>query len=107
MVLASLGEHESFKDIIEERIEPTDNELSSDDDLDTYMLREATTGQHISCTCKMGPSSDPQAVVDELGKVHGTDNIYVADASVIPTIPRANTNLPTLVIAERIVECLR
>ena len=49
----------------------------------------------------------PQAVVDELGKVHGTDNIYVADASVIPTIPRANTNLPTLVIAERIVECLR
>jgi len=58
-------------------------------------------------TCKMGPSSDPQAVVDELGKVHGTDNIYVADASVIPTIPRANTNLPTLVIAERIVECLR
>ena len=57
--------------------------------------------------CTRAERADPQAVVDELGKVHGTDNIYVADASVIPTIPRANTNLPTLVIAERIVECLR
>ena len=57
-------------------------------------------------TCKMGPVSDPGAVVDALGRVHGTDNVYVADASVIPTIPRANTNLPTLVVAERLVEGL-
>ena len=58
-------------------------------------------------TCKMGPVSDPGAVVDALGRVHGTDNIYVADAAIIPTIPRANTNLPALVVAERVVEWLR
>ena len=57
-------------------------------------------------TCKMGLASDTASVVDVLGRVHGTDNVYVADASIIPTIPRANTNLPALVIAERIVEGL-
>jgi choline dehydrogenase len=53
-------------------------------------------------TCKMGPASDPAAVVDARGKVHGWDNLYVADASIMPVIPRANTNLPALVVGERI-----
>ena len=53
--------------------------------------------------CKMGPDSDPAAVVDPTGKVHGLDNLYVADASIMPVVPRANTNLPTLMLAERIV----
>ena len=57
-------------------------------------------------TCKMGPASDPLAVVDAQGKVHGTDNLYVADASIMPAIPRANTNLPTLMVAERTVHGL-
>ena len=56
--------------------------------------------------CKMGPDSDPTAVVDPTGKVHGLDNLYVADASVMPVVPRANTNLPTLMLAERIVASL-
>jgi choline dehydrogenase len=101
---ATLGQHESFKDIIEERIEPTDEELSSDDALDTYMLREATTGQHISCTCKMGPASDPMAVVDQYGRVHGLENLRVVDASVMPNCIRANTNVTTMMIGERIAE---
>ena len=42
------------------------------------------------------------AVVDARGAVHGIDRLFVADASVMPTIPSANTNLPTIVIAERI-----
>jgi choline dehydrogenase-like flavoprotein len=45
-------------------------------------------------------------VVDERGKVRGFDNLFVADASIMPTIPRANTYIPTLVAAERIVEWL-
>ena len=57
-------------------------------------------------TCKMGPDSDPAAVVDPDGKVHGLDNTYVADASIMPVVPRANTNLPTLMIAERIAAYL-
>ena len=57
-------------------------------------------------TCKMGPDSDPTAVVDPTGKVHGLDNLYVVDASIMPVVPRANTNLPTLMLAERIVASL-
>ena len=57
-------------------------------------------------TCKMGPESDPTAVVDARGKVHGVDNLYVADASIMPVVPRANTNIPALVVGERIVAWL-
>ena len=57
-------------------------------------------------TCKMGPASDSMAVVDAQGKVHGTDNLYVADASIMSAIPRANTNLPTLMLAEHVVHGL-
>ncbi len=56
--------------------------------------------------CKMGPDTDPAAVVDPTGKVHGLDNLYVADASIMPVVPRANTNLPTLMLAERIAASL-
>ena len=53
-------------------------------------------------TCKMGPDSDPTAVVDGRGKVYGVDNLYIADASIMPVVPRANTNIPALVVGERI-----
>ena len=56
--------------------------------------------------CKMGPGTDADAVVDPTGKVHGLNNLYVADASIMPVVPRANTNLPTLMLAERIVSSL-
>jgi choline dehydrogenase len=57
-------------------------------------------------TCRMGPATDPSAVVDSHGKIHGLDNAYVADASIMPVIPRANTNIPALVIGERIARWL-
>jgi choline dehydrogenase len=57
-------------------------------------------------TCKMGPESDPSAVVDARGKVYGVDNLYVADASIMPVVPRANTNIPALVVGERIAAWL-
>jgi len=61
---------------------------------------------HAVGTCKMGPESDPTAVVDARGKVHGVDNLYVADASIMPVVPRANTNIPALVVGERIAAWL-
>ncbi len=54
----------------------------------------------------MGPESDPTAVVNDHGKVHGVDNLYVADASIMPVVPRANTNIPALVVGERIAAWL-
>ena len=53
-------------------------------------------------TCKMGAESDPTAVVNAHGKVYGVDNLFVTDASIMPVVPRANTNIPALVVGERI-----
>ncbi len=102
-----LAEHPAFADIIAERIEPTDAELASDDALDEFILREITTGHHSSGTCKMGPDSDPLAVVDQYGKVHGLQGLRVVDASIMPDCIRANTNVTTMMIAERIADFIR
>lgn len=70
-------------------------------------VRDATTSYaHPVGTCKMGPASDPAAVVGSRGKVCGTDNVFVADASVIPTIPRANTNLTCMLVGLRVAGVL-
>jgi choline dehydrogenase len=58
-------------------------------------------------TARMGPAGDPGAVVDQYGRVHGVAGLRVADASVMPTIPRANTNLACIMIGERIADWLR
>ena len=99
-----LGEHESFRDMIAERLEPSDADLSSEEALDAWLMREVTTSQHISCTCKMGPSSDPMAVVDQYGRVHGLEGLRVVDASIMPDCIRANTNVTTMMIGERIAD---
>jgi choline dehydrogenase len=101
-----LGEHPDFEPIILDRIEPTDAELASDEALDAFLEREVTTGQHIVGTCKMGPSSDPLAVVDQYGKVHGLEGLRVADASIMPDCVRANTNATCMMIGERIADLL-
>ena len=106
-VCVKLGEHPAFKDIIEDRVEPTDAELESDEALDQYLLREVTTAQHISCTCKMGPVSDPMAVVDQFGKVYGIEGLRIADASIMPNCVRANTNVTTMMIGERVADFIR
>lgn len=58
---------------------------------------------HPTSSCTMGLAADPMAVVDQDGKVHGLDRLYIADASVFPTTTRANTHLPALAVAEKIV----
>ena len=102
-----LSEHASFESIVEERIAPTGADLASDEALDDYIMRSAGTCQHISGTCKMGPAHDPMAVVDQFGKVRGVQSLRVADASIMPHCPRANTNLTTMMIGERIADLIR
>jgi len=66
-----------------------------------------TTIFHPVGTAKMGPASDPMAVVDARLRVHGVPGLRVVDASVMPTITSGNTNTPTLMIAERAAEWIR
>ena len=60
-----------------------------------------TTIFHPVGTCKMGPASDPSAVVDAELRVHGIERLRVCDASIMPTITSGNTNSPTVMIAEK------
>ena len=61
---------------------------------------------HHAGTCRMGSFDDPLSVVDPQGRVHGISGLRIADASVMPTVPRGNTNLPVLMIAERISDLI-
>jgi 5-(hydroxymethyl)furfural/furfural oxidase len=57
---------------------------------------------HVSGTCRMGASDDANAVVDSAGRVYGFSNLRIVDASIMPAIPRGNTNIPTVMVAEKV-----
>ncbi len=76
-------------------------QFQSDEELARLAGDIGTTIFHPVGTAKMGPASDPAAVVDARLRVHGVAGLRVADASVMPTITSGNTNSPTLMIAER------
>ncbi len=58
-------------------------------------------------TCMMGPASNPSAVVDEKLRVHGIQNLWVGDASIMPTVSHANTNLTSIMIGERLSDFVK
>jgi choline dehydrogenase-like flavoprotein len=58
-------------------------------------------------TARMGPNGDAGAVVDQRCRVRGLDNLRVVDASVMPNVPRANTNLTCIMIGERVADWMR
>lgn len=65
------------------------------------------SGYHPCGTVRMGPGDDPMAVVDQLGRCRSIDRLVVADASIMPTVPRANTNLTCIMIGEMVGEWIR
>jgi 5-(hydroxymethyl)furfural/furfural oxidase len=73
---------------------------------DEQILSSISPMGHPAATCAMGPADDPSAVVDRDFHVHGIGNLHVADASVMPAVPSANTNLPTILLAELAAERL-
>jgi len=88
----------SMKPYAGKEIGPGEN-ANDNKQIESYIRSKAETAYHPSCTLKMG--TDNTAVVDEKLKVHGLQNIRVADASVMPEITSGNLNAPTLMIAER------
>ncbi|PZX12891.1 5-(hydroxymethyl)furfural/furfural oxidase [Palleronia aestuarii] len=80
-------------------------ELVADrDGLEAYLRTVVGGVWHPSCTCRMGPPDDAMAVTDAGGKVRGIDGLYVCDASIMPSIPCANTNVPTMMMAEKLAD---
>ncbi|QIS18875.1 GMC family oxidoreductase [Nocardia terpenica] len=81
--------------------------LESEEALREYSRQTVDSTYHPVGTAKMGPSTDPAAVVDQYGAVHGVEGLHVADASIMPSHVRANTNLTSIMIGERAAELFR
>ena len=82
-------------------------DLDSDAAIDGWLTETVTDYVHAVGTCRMGTAGDPAAVVDTACRVIGYDGVRVCDASVMPDLPRANTHLTTVAIAERIAAGIR
>ena len=77
------------------------NAVQSDSALDDWLRTNLNTAYHPSGSCRMGPARDPAAVVDPELRVHGFENLRVADASIMPTVVAANTNAVSIMIGDR------
>lgn len=82
-------------------------EVRTDDELLDYARRRGSTAYHLVGSCKMGPGSDPMAVVDPQLRVRGVAGLRVVDASVMPQVPSANTLAATLMVAEKAADMIQ
>lgn len=74
--------------------------------LEAFVRKETIGVWHASCSCRMGSADDPMAVVDTAGRVRGVHGLRVIDSSILPVVPCANTNFPTMMAAEKIADAM-
>ena len=81
--------------------------VDTDEEIMAWVARDSETALHPSCTCAMGDSSDPMAVVDpSTFRVHGVEGLRVVDASVLPIVTNGNIYAPTMMVAERAADAI-
>jgi choline dehydrogenase len=85
---------------------PSDEVVEDDEKLTAYIREISTCSFHATSTCRMGPDDDPEAVVDQSLAVRGVENLWIADASVMPMVPTALVNLSAYMIGERMASIL-
>jgi choline dehydrogenase len=96
-----LAQRKPLRDLAE-MMWPSPSVFRHPDDIRAWVVTACDSGYHPCGTVPMGVSPGPEAAVDGRGCVFGVEGLYVADASIMPTIPSSNIHLPTLMIAERI-----
>ena len=79
---------------------------ATDNEIDDWALRQVGAYSHAAGSCAMGNSRDAMAVVNERAEVIDYQNLWLCDASILPTLPRANTHLPVVMVANRVSEML-
>lgn len=87
--------------MLTEEVLPGDS-IQSKEDLRAFVERNVGIYYHPASSCRMASSTDTYAVVDSLGRVYNTQNLWVCDASIFPALMRANTNLPSVMVAEHL-----
>jgi len=100
------GEADAYQDLRADEILPGPT-AKSHADLAAFARRESDTIYHGAGTCKMGPSSDPAAVVDPTLKVRGVEGLRVADASIMPEVVNATTHAACVMIGEKAADLVR
>ncbi len=80
-------------------------EVQTDDEILGWIRKNSQTAYHPIGTCRMGPG--PNAVVDGQLRVHGLQNLRIADASIFPTMPSGNTNAPSILVGEKAADLIR
>ncbi|HSV83153.1 MAG TPA: GMC oxidoreductase [Ramlibacter sp.] len=98
--LRALGAAAPLQSLVRHEIEPGPQVQSDCEWLD-YAARHGSTAYHAMGTARMGPATEPRSVVDPQLRVHGLAGLRVADASVMPAMPSANTAATTMMIVER------
>lgn len=82
-------------------------DCTSDEQIDEFIRQKVESALHPSCTCKMGASDDPMAVVDPETRVIGVQGLRVVDSSIMPRVTNGNLNAPTTMIAEKAADHIR
>jgi 5-(hydroxymethyl)furfural/furfural oxidase len=78
--------------------------VKDDEALAEHVRRNVAGTFHPVGTCRMGAPNDPAVVTDPAGRVRGIEGLRVIDASIMPTLPRGNTNIPTVMVAEKLAD---
>src|SRR5262249_17053498 len=102
-----LMHQEPFSPMLKDIVNLSAEGVKSDSALGAFVHDNCTTIFHPVGTARMGPESDPMAVVDQYCRVRGVEGLRVVDASVMPNIVRANTNLTCIMIGERVADWMR
>lgn len=79
-------------------------EVVTDEQIDAFVRAKVESAYHPSCTCKMGQSDDPMAVVDPDARVIGFEGLRIVDSSIMPSITTGNLNAPTIMLAEKLAD---
>ena len=90
-----------------DREELPGTDIQTDDELLDFARRYGSTAYHLIGTARMGPATDPSAVVDDQLRVHGMQGLRVVDASIMPNMPSSNTYASTMMIAEKASDMIR
>jgi choline dehydrogenase-like flavoprotein len=104
---AAILRSDPFEPLFRRISEPDDKTLADDELLNKWMRTHLGTSIHACGTCKMGAQPHAGAVVDQFGRVHGVQGVWVADTSILPTAPSVGPAATAMLIGERIAKFVR
>ncbi|MGJ8544751.1 MAG: choline dehydrogenase [Sulfitobacter sp.] len=96
---------DAFKPFVKHEIQPG-KAYQTDAELDQVIAEHAESAYHPCGTCRMGRADDPDAVVDEAGRVIGVEALRVVDSSIFPRIPNGNLNAPSIMVGEKLADAV-